>query len=238
MADAMSCEQSADLLALDAVGALEVDEREALERHVATCATCRPVAAQYADIVSLLPAALQPVSPPAGMRRRLMAQVYGEATGGTPQPWWRRLVAAIPSNRALTAAGALAVAAAVALAIWGMSERHGSPAPLAYTVSGSTAQPSVTGTLTVETTGTQSILTVHGLAAPPADEVYEVWLVPTHGSPKGVAFLSPDPSGGAWTAVVNGSLAGYETIAATNEPRGGSPGPTGTEVLSGQLGES
>ena len=237
MADAMSCEETADLLALDAVGALEPAERAALERHVATCATCRPLAAQYADVASLLPAALEPVPPPARLRRRLMAQVYGEATGGAPQPWWRRLVAAIPSNRALTAAGALAVAAAIALLIWGMSERH-APAPVAYTVAGSTAQPAVTGTLTVDTAGTQSILTVHGLVAPPADEVYEVWLVPTHGSPKGVAFLSPDPSGGAWTAVVNGSLAGYGTIAATNEPRGGSPGPTGTEVLSGQLGES
>jgi len=236
----MSCEQSADLIALDAVGALDVDERDALDRHVATCATCRPLVAQYADVVSMLPAALQPVSPPARLRRRLMAEVYGEATGATHLPWWRRLVAAIPSNRALTAAGALAVVAAVALAIWGMSERHGSPAPIAYTVSGTTAQPSVTGSLTVGTGGTQSILTVHGLAALPADEVYEVWLVPPHGSgpPKGVAFLSPDPSGGAWTAVVNGSLAGYQTIAATNEPSGGSPGPTGTEVLSGQLGES
>jgi anti-sigma-K factor RskA len=237
MADAMSCEESTDLLALDAVGALEADEHATLERHIATCATCRPLAAQYADVASLLPAALEPVPPPARLRRRLMAQVYGEATGGAPQPWWRRLVAAIPSNRALTAAGALAVAAAIALLIWGMSERHVA-SPVAYTVAGSTAQPAVTGTLTVDTAGTQSILTVHGLVAPPADEVYEVWLVPTHGSPKGVAFLSPDPSGGAWTAVVNGSLAGYETIAATNEPRGGSPGPTGTEVLSGQLGES
>ena len=238
MADAMSCDQSADLLALDAVGALGADEREALERHVATCATCRPLAAQYADVVSLLPAALQPVSPPAGVRRRLMAQVYGDATGGAPEPWWRRLVAAIPANRALTAAGAAAVVAAVGLAIWGVSERPGTTAPVAYAVSGTTAQPSVTGTLAVSAAGSQSILTVHGLAAPPAGEVYEVWLVPTHGSPKGVAFLSADPSGGAWTAVVSGSLTGYKTIAATNEPPGGSPGPTGTEVLSGQLGES
>ena len=85
---------------------------------------------------------------------------------------------------------------------------------------------------------TLSILTVHGLAALPRSQVYEVWLIPAHGAPKGVAFLTPDPSGGVWTAVVNGSLAGYTGIAATNEPSGGSPGPTGAQVLIGQLRES
>ena len=237
MAEPMSCEQRADLLALDAVGALEPEERAEVERHLATCATCRPLAAQYADAASLLPAALPTAPPPARLRQRLMAEVYGEAIRGTQRPWWRRLAAGIPANRAITAAGALALAAAVALAIWGISERHPS-STVAYEVSGTTAQPSVMGTLVALPGGTQSILTVHGLTAPPNGEVYEVWLVPTHGSPRGVAFLSPAPSGGAWTAVVNGSLAGYQTIAATNEPRGGSPGPTGTEVLSGQLGES
>jgi anti-sigma-K factor RskA len=129
-------------------------------------------------------------------------------------------------------------AAAVAVTIWGAAGRGSAPAAVSHVVSGGTSQQSVTGTLAVDATGTQSILTVRGLAALPRAEVYEVWLIPAHGAPKGVAFLTPDPSGGVWTAVVNGSLAGYTTIAATNEPSGGSPGPTGSQVLIGQLGES
>lgn len=238
MADAVTCEQSADLLALDAVGALEPSDRDGLDRHVRTCATCPTLAAEYADVASLLPVGLKPVPPPARLRRRLMAQVYGEATGAAPLPWWRRAVNAIPANRAITVAGTLAVAAAVAFAVWGMSERHAGAGPVAYMVSGTTAQPAVTGTLTLNSAGDQSVLTVQGLEAPTGNQVYEVWLIPKDGSPKGVAFLSPALSGGDWTAVVNGSLTGYATIAATNEPAGGSPGPTGTQVLSGQLGES
>jgi anti-sigma-K factor RskA len=238
MAAPMSHEEANDLLALEAVGALEASDREEMERHVSTCASCRHLAAQYADVASLLPAALDPVPPPARLRRNLMAQVYGEATSTAPAPWWRRLVTAIPANRAITVVAAAAVAVALVVAVWGITGRQGAPGPISYVVSGGTSQQSVTGTLAVDTTEKQAVLTVHGLAALPGSEVYEVWLIPAHGPPKGVAFLTPEPSGGVWTAVVNGSLDGYQTIAATNEPSGGSPGPTGAQVLIGQLGES
>jgi anti-sigma-K factor RskA len=238
MAAAMNHEEATDLLALDAVGALEASDRVEMERHLSTCPSCRQLAAQYADVASLLPAALDPAPPPARLRRNLMAQVYGEATSKAPAPWWRRLITAIPANRVITTVGAAAVAAAVVVAIWGIAGRGSAPAPVSYVVSGGTSQPSVTGSLAVDATTTQSVLTVHGLAALPRTEVYEVWLVPAHGAPKGVAFLTPDPSGKVWTAVVNGRLAGYTTIAATNEPSGGSPGPTGSQVLIGQIGGS
>jgi anti-sigma-K factor RskA len=230
----MSHEEAIDLLALDAVGALEASDREIVARHLANCATCTHAAAEYADLASLLPAALELVPPPARLRRRLMAQVYAEASASPALPWWRRLFAAIPAGRAFTAVGAVAVVAAIALGIWAVVERSASPAPVAYTVSGTTA----TGTLAVGTTGTQAVLTVKGLATLPTSKVYEVWLIPPTGSPKGVAFLSPGVGGGAWTAVVPGSLAGYKTIAATVEPAGGSRTPSNIVVLSGQLGGS
>ena len=234
MADAVSHEEVADLLALDAVGALEPSDREIIERHLATCAACTQTAAQYADVASMLPAALDPVPPPARLRRNLMAQVYAEASAPAALPWWRRLVAAIPANRAFTAAGALAVVAAIAFGIWGAAGRTSATAPVTYTVSGTTA----TGTLDVNSSGTQGVLMVKGLEPLPATEVYEVWLIPREGSPRGVAFLSPGLNGGPWTAVMQGNMAAYKSIAATVEPAGGSPTPSDTEVLSGQLSVS
>lgn len=238
MAAAMNCEEANDLLALDAVGALEPSERDEMERHVATCAACRQLSAQYVDVASLLPAALDPVPPPARLRRNLMAQVYAEASANAQLPWWSRLIAAIPANRAITAVGAVAVAAALVFGIWGVAGRLSSQQPVSYMVSGGTSQELVTGTFVVDASRTQSVLSVQGLAPLPSNEVYEVWLIPAHGAPKGVAFLTPSPNGGSWTAVVNGSVNGYNSIAATNEPTGGSPGPTGSQVLIGQLGES
>jgi anti-sigma-K factor RskA len=234
MADAMSHDEVADLLALDAVGALEASERDGMERHLATCVACRQAAAQYADLASLLPAALEMVPPPPRLRRSLMAQVYAEATASPRLSWWRRVVASIPANRAFTVVGALAVVAAIAFGIWGATGRNALPAPVAYTVSGTTA----TGELAVDATTKQAVLTVKGLPPLPRTEVYEVWLIPPQGAPKGVAFLSPSLNGGGWTAVVQASLAGFKSIAATVEPVGGSPTPSNTEVLSGQLAGS
>jgi anti-sigma-K factor RskA len=233
MAAAMNCEEAHDLLALDAVGGLEPSDRAEKERHLTTCAACRQLAAQYADVASLLPAALEQVQPPARLRRNLMAQVYAEASPKKrTQPWWQRLLNAIPANRAITAVGAAAVVAAFVFGIWGATGRSPQQ-PIAYPVSGTAA----TGTLEVSG-GTQGVLTVKGLNPLPATEVYEVWLIPNQGSPQGVAFLSPGVNGGPWTAVMHGDMAAYKSIAATIEAAGGSATPSDTEVLSGQLTES
>jgi anti-sigma-K factor RskA len=234
MDDPMSCEEATDLLALDAVGALEASDRDLVERHLVSCAACKHAAAEYADLASLLPAALEVVPPPARLRRRLMAQVYAESTASARLSWWRRLVETIPASRTFTAVGAVAVVAAIVLGIYAVAGRNTSPAPVAYAVSGTTA----TGTLAADTARDVAVLTVNGLAPLPSSEAYEVWLIPPQGSPKGVAFLSPGLGGGPWTAVVRGSLAGYKSIAATVEPADGSSTPSNTEVLSGQLTES
>ena len=228
----MNCDEATDLLALDAVGGLEPPDRAEIERHLSTCAACRQRAAQYADVASLLPAALEQVQPPARLRRNLMAQVYAESSAPVPLPWWRRLFDSIPTSRAFTVVGAAAVVAAIVFGVWGATGRN-SPQTVAFRVSGTTAM----GTLDVSG-GTQGVLTVTGLAPLPATEVYEVWLIPRQGSPKGVAFLSPGPNGGPWTAVMNGDMAAFTSVAATVEPAGGSATPSDTEVLSGQLTSS
>jgi anti-sigma-K factor RskA len=232
MAAAMNCDEAHDLLALDAVGGLEASDRAEMERHLSTCAACRQLSAHYFDVASLLPAALEQVQPPARLRRNLMAQVYAEASGPAAPPWWRRLFESIPTGRAFPVVGAVAVVAAIVFGIWGATGRS-TQQPVAYMVSGTSA----TGTLDVSG-GTQGVLTVKGLNPLPATEVYEVWLIPKQGSPQGVAFLTPGPNGGPWTAVMHGNMAAYKSIAATVEPAGGSPTPSDTEVLSGQLTES
>ena len=163
MAAAMSHDEVADLLALDAVGALDPSERDAMERHLVTCSACRKSAADYANVASLLPGALEVVPPPARLRRSLMAQVYAEASAPPSVPWWRRVVAAIPASRALTVVGAAAVVAAIVFGIWGASGRMGSQIPISvsYAVSGTTA----TGALAVGGGETPAVLTVDGLAA-------------------------------------------------------------------------
>src|SRR5579862_7347332 len=65
-----------DLLAL---GALEGDERRAIETHVASCADCARKLAEARGRVAMLSLAAPQVAPPAAVKQRLMAQVRGGA---------------------------------------------------------------------------------------------------------------------------------------------------------------
>jgi hypothetical protein len=74
----MNCEQIRDLLEAYALDALEPDERTAVETHLANCDNCRALAAQYAEVVDLLPGAValaSPLQPPAAAKQRLLAAV-------------------------------------------------------------------------------------------------------------------------------------------------------------------
>jgi anti-sigma-K factor RskA len=243
MAEPLSCARAEELLALAAVGAVDRGDSAELDRHLEGCHDCHIVARQNAAVVSLLPVALEPVRPPERLRRAIMARVYAEAAGApVSRSALRRLLDRIPASRPLTALGAAAAAALVGLVVWmNTGGRTPAVAPVErFTVAGTTAQPAASGTLVYDPSRAQAVLTVRGLAAPPGPPgaVYEVWLVPASGPPVAAAFITEQPANGTWTAVINGPVTGYRMLAATVEPAGGSPGPTGTEVFSADLSQS
>ena len=68
-------EEDFDLYAL---GALEGEEKQALEAHIAGCAACTAKLAEARGRVSLLALAAAPVAPPPAVKNRLMEQVRAE----------------------------------------------------------------------------------------------------------------------------------------------------------------
>jgi anti-sigma-K factor RskA len=70
-----------DLLAL---GALEGEERQALEAHVASCADCARKLAEARGRVTMLSLAAPPAEPPAAVKQRLMAHIRAEAVATAP----------------------------------------------------------------------------------------------------------------------------------------------------------
>jgi anti-sigma-K factor RskA len=105
-----------DLLAL---GAIEGDERQAIEAHVASCADCARKLAAARGRVAMLSFAAPRIAPPAAVKQRLMAQVRataaapagtGAAAGATREReaatpafsrWWNAIL--IPAGVALAA---------------------------------------------------------------------------------------------------------------------------------------
>jgi anti-sigma-K factor RskA len=91
------CQKTRELLEAYALGALEADERTAVERHLETCADCRALADELVDTAHKLPlalAAVSPLRPPAALKGRLLGQL-APAGRAEPRRWWWRPSAAL-----------------------------------------------------------------------------------------------------------------------------------------------
>ena len=240
----MTCDDIDLILAVGAVsGGVARDELAQVREHTTTCARCSRAAAEYTAAADLLAVAVEPVEPPASLRNRILGEVYGSAAGGSAPRRRRggallRLWRSIPQGRAFTRGGLAAAAAAVALLVWTVGPgRSGSPTPpaaVSTAVRGTVVEPAVQGSLTYYPQTQTSVLSVRGLRRTSGAQVYEVWLVrPDNGvTPAGYLTEQPD---GTWSAAMHGAMKGYSGVAATVEPTGGSPTPTGQQVLVGSV---
>lgn len=75
-----------DLLALYALGSLDAAEAEAVERHVATCTSCRPVIARWRGDLAALAESVEPEAPPASARQALLARLGVEQAPAAEAP--------------------------------------------------------------------------------------------------------------------------------------------------------
>jgi anti-sigma-K factor RskA len=211
--------------------------------HLPGCQRCARAAAEYTATADLMAIAVDQVQPTAELRSRIMAEVYASAPARARAPqgrqparhgWLRRLWHALPSGRGFTAGGALAAAAAVALLV--VAVARGGGGPVSSPVRGTVGELTVQGSLTYYRQTQTAVLSVHGLTAQPS-QVYEVWLVRSSNSVTPAGYLTEQPDG-SWSVAIHGSLSGYSAVAATVEPSGGSPTPTGRQVLAGTLPSS
>lgn len=221
-----------------ALGALEGSEGIRVETHVATCATCASVLAQYRAVVSTLPLGLDPVAPPPeawvairaeAPRRRLRVR-EGAGTGGRPN--WRR--AMWPVLTTLVAS----------LLIWNvvlqreLTRRAPGPEvealsrrPGRLVILAGTGQPRASARLFVAVDG-GGHLAISGLAPLPRERTYQLWFIRTGASAVTGGTFRVDPHGLAWVkAGVPTSLDEVRAIAVTEEPAPGSVSPTGQHLL-------
>jgi anti-sigma-K factor RskA len=75
----MRHEDYKELLALEAVGALDAGETRALEEHLSSCGECRAELREMSDAAAALAFTVAPVEPPPHLRSRVLEQVRGLA---------------------------------------------------------------------------------------------------------------------------------------------------------------
>jgi Anti-sigma-K factor rskA/Putative zinc-finger len=215
-----------------ALGALDPHEVETFRRHLETCAICRDELAAFEEVVDTLPLS-GPVQPaPADLRRRIMRAVDDEAK---PVPPHRRAPAPrAPRTRRRLPLPALgfATALAVAVAVFVGVESNSSQSSGARIIR---AQVSGRGTAELKLAGGHAELVVHHFAAPPAGQIYEVWLQRGSHAPSPTAALFSVTAAGDGDVDVPGSLHGVSLVMVTPEPAGGSGTPTHPPVISARL---
>jgi anti-sigma-K factor RskA len=208
----MTCHEIDELAAAYALGALEPDEERATSEHLATCAEPHVEARTLIDAAQAVPAALDPIEPSNALRARLMSTIAAtpqdhaapvtvpapaqpvqrrvavEREAAPRRPWWS--FGPLPS-----AVAAVALAAAVGFGAWGvtlnqqLAERDAAlrmvaSADAAHAVTGSAGSGWV-----LESDG-QAIFLADELAALPADQLYELWLIGPEGAPVAVGTLT------------------------------------------------
>jgi len=247
-------EQYAEDLTLYALSVLQGEERTALERHLEGCAACRRELDQLRGDMALMAIGTAGAKPPARSRVRLMEAMAREprrVAAPRSKPWW-----------ALAPTLAAAILAVMAVFFWreSLDLEHRIAALQSQSarqlaelqrareiVTTLTASDAMRVTLVAAKTPPQPqgkaiyvrdrsslIFLASNLPPVPAQKAYELWLIPTSGTPIPAGVFKPDAHGSA--TLINPPLpAGVEAkaFAITVEPEGGSTAPTMPIVMMG-----
>jgi anti-sigma-K factor RskA len=202
-------------VAAHALGALDVAEATAFETHLEECEDCRGELGRLASAVELLPASVEPLTPPPSLRRELMATVNAEATrSGKAPSTGRGSRFRLPRLRTLSAAAVACTLVIAVVPVEALAPRSDASAVL------------------VRTDGSWA-LDVDRLPRIPTRNVYQVWVRNERGlQPSTVFVLSRS---GAATVPVPGRLEDGDQVLVTREPRGGSKEPTTAPLLQARI---
>jgi anti-sigma-K factor RskA len=216
-----------DLSAAYALDALDPRETEDFVEHLRHCERCRSEVAELQETAGSLAVAAPPAQLPEGLRGRILEQARTERSNVIPFPVHRRRV-----TWALSAAAAVAAAAAIAFGVWAASlndDLGAQRSALALLAAPGTQQVPLSdgrGTLAVSARG-DAMLLISDLSRAPDGKTYEAWVIGADG---------PEPAGlfdGGGLAVVRLSkrVGSGENVAVTVERHGGTAQPTSRPIF-------
>lgn len=236
-----------DLIPAYALGSLDPDEAAEVQAHLATCESCRAELRAYEDVMADLALSVPQVAPPPELKRQILTAVASPAPAlslaTSPESWWRRLLAGLRTPAYAFAAVAAVVVLALLVSnitlltrVRTLETEVAMSGPLqTITLNASDVTPDARAILVLSEDGKRGALIVDDL--PPLDDTheYQLWLITPDGKRDSGAVFSVDAGGYASIMVSNPMpLKDYVAFGVTIEPAGGSPGPTGPNVLKGK----
>lgn len=215
------------------LGALPELEVELLERHLASCESCRAEVDELQPVTAALARSVPQIEPPPSLKANLMEIVKSEAraragseraSGRERRSFSAWLSALQPRTAAALALAVLAVGVVVGVA----ADQLGSSASKTTTIAARIDRrlmPSGNATLVVD--GSRGTLALTHAPQPPAGRVYQLWFEHGKTIERGGTFVPR--SDGSYEAKL--PVAGANAVMVTVEHRGGAPAPTGPPIL-------
>ena len=224
----------ADAVGAYLLGALDGDEREGFEAHMADCLVCTRDVAHLRVAADALPVSVPLVAPPAALKDRIMTVVRSEAellsaAGARTDVPQRRARRRLSPGAWLLRPG-LALACALLLLVGGgLAGVLLSGDDQARTVVAETRP--VGADVRLEIGEDRATLVARDMPPPPRGRIYQVWLKRPGRDPEPTAVLWSTRDDGSAEVAVPGSLEGIEAVLVTHEPRGGSAAPTTPPII-------
>jgi anti-sigma-K factor RskA len=230
-----------DLLPAYALGALEPVEALQLEEHLNQCAECREELRQYMRLVDKLPLAVSLRSPPVELKERILGQLEPPVTAQPVQKSsaWRELSAWFNRWAPAWGAGSLILILILLVSnilLWQRQQRMDAANQFfVIALAGTDLTPDASAVLIISSEGDDGTLVVKKLPTLTDDRQYQLWLIRDGVRTSGGVFSVYSNGYGHLSVRSDDPLISYESFGVTIEPAGGSAGPTGEQVLGGDL---
>lgn len=249
----MDRETVLDLIPAYALGALDPEDRAAVDALLATDAEAQRLLAEYQAITDNLvlttPTRRAPPNLTQDLQRRLAAQRPAASVPVPPAPQLRTETPEIQVVKPRSIAWVMALAAALVVIVAGLLLTRGTSAPGPAQLYEQIAalpdalhvpvtpdlQASTNGDMVVSPDGKQAVIRVVDLPDIQSDQTFELWLVDEQGARSAGLLQFADEQGTNYISVpLEKDARDYAAFAVSIEPSGGSPtsdSPTGPKAF-------
>lgn len=229
-----------DLLPGYALGSLDNNEEATVQKHLRDCTDCARALGRHLEIAASLSLSAEEMTPPAGLKERIMEAATDSQVLSLPSRNRARGVSRVPRWNPLMAVAAAAAVVVIGLGGWNISLQQRLASTRSQLASnqvlhGELHSPagSTVATVSYLAHDNLALVSFHGLTQP-SSKVYELWVIDATGHADPVSTFLPDGDGSK-LVVVSRKLAQSDQLAVTEEPPGGSRIPSSAPVFSGKV---
>lgn len=222
-----------------ALGALDDVEAKEIQEHLEGCAACRRELKLYEEAAGQLAYTVAPSEPPAGLKHKVMGAI-SETTApdySAGATWWESWLQGVQQffagpvwRPALLLL--VVILGAGNLALWQRVQQTENAAPFrTVRLAGTENANEATAVIIISEDGGHGALIVQELPELSEEQQYQLWLIDDGQRTDGGVFSVTEDGYKSLYVSSPRPLGDYDAFGVTIEPAGGSPGPTGPQVL-------